>query len=150
MAQHDDDPSVPLQHRHDAEGARYRRWRDHHPGGTWDRYQLERPHAPSLKDLLPREPPSREAQQEGFRREHDTGDLDPKERDLLAIGIAPRLTPRRILQRFGGITGIVLMLFAGVIGVKLSPLAALPLGLVGLALFGYELFRPRPKRKKKG
>ncbi len=149
MTRRDDDLATPIEHRFDAEGSRFAEWREKHPGGTWEGYQREKQRRGSLSDFAPREAPSPEAQQRGFRREHDTGDLDAEERALLEVGIAPRLTPRRVLQRFGGITGIFLLVFALLIGVTSSVAVASPFGLVGLGLVLYDLFRPRPKPTKR-
>ena len=148
MTRSDDDEATPIAHRFDGEGERFREWRRDHPGGTWDGFQREKRRRGKWSDFMPREAPSAEAQQRGFRREHDTGDLDARERELLAVGIAPRLTPRRVLRRFGGIAGIVLLLGGTLIGVTQSVLVALPIAIVGLALVLYELFRPREAPSK--
>ncbi|MDQ3035805.1 MAG: hypothetical protein M3Y87_25605 [Myxococcota bacterium] len=43
-----------------------------------------------------------EAERRLFRADHDAGDLDARERELLAIGVAPALT-----RREGGVGGIL-------------------------------------------
>lgn len=142
MGRREDDEETPLQHRHDAEGAQFRRWREHHPGGSWERFERDR-RQPSASS----EPLSPEAAQRAFRRDHDTGDLDAEERAQLAIGIAPALTPWRILVRFGGVLGMVLMLTSMWIGRGLL-WVSVPLGLVGLGLFLFALFGPTGGRSK--
>lgn len=149
MSRFDDDHATPIEHRHDAEGKRFRHWREKHPHGTWTSYQREKKARGSLSDLRPREPLPPEAEQRLFHVEHDTGDLDAGEREMLAIGVAPALTPKRFAQRFGGAVGILLVMLAMFIAHSGSWLVALPLGVVGVGLFMLTLLRPTPKRRTK-
>lgn len=155
MSRIEDDLATPIEHQHDAEGARFRDWRQTHPGQSWDAYQRAKKTRGSLGDLAPRAPLSPEAEQRAFRRDHDTGDLDARERELLSVGIAPALTPARFARRFGGIVGVLLLMLSFVVGKVFSWLVAIPFGVLGLGVFLVALFqpgttsdKPHPKRKR--
>ena len=142
----EDNLQIPFEHWYDAEGTRFRRWREEHPGATWDAYQRHKALAGSPSDLLPREPLSPEAARRALRADHDTGDLDARERELLDVGIAPPLTLQRIVLRFGGLLGVLSMFAAWGLS-HLSMWLAVPVGLAGLVTFLVALFRPLPTAK---
>ncbi len=70
------------------------------PNGSWDEFAQRRMLVVGTAPLPPRER-TREEELALWLAEHDTGDLNAEERQQLSIGIAPRLTPRRFLLRFG-------------------------------------------------
>ncbi len=75
------------------------------PNGSWDDFARSRMLFPGTAPLPQRER-TREEELALWLAEHDTGDLNAEERQQLSIGITPRLTPRRLLLRFGPTLGM--------------------------------------------
>lgn len=136
-----DEHVIPEEHRHGLEGRRFREWRETHPHGTWREFQHDRRMNPTLGEMMQREPLTPEQEQRAFLRDHDTGDLDERERQLLSIGIAPAMTPRRLLGRLGHMIGLAMMALGFALW-GVSALAALLVGITGLALFITLLVAP--------
>jgi hypothetical protein len=93
----EDDPQVPLAHRHDAEGRRYARWKERGGIGGWNDYQRWKSSQRAL--LEPASEATPEQRAAAFRRDNAWGDLSDEERAMLEVGVAPRLTGARLLRR---------------------------------------------------
>jgi hypothetical protein len=133
------DLEIPLAKQGTPEAAAFRRWRRNHAGGSWERFEHE-PRSGGIDAVLREHAKTPEQRGAEFRRDHDTGDLSDRERALLSAGIAPPITPRRVVVRFGGIGGVALVVVGGVLGLGAQLVAAgIACAVLGVALFAAHI-----------
>ncbi len=161
MDEHEyDNAGVPIPFRHTALGTEFLDRRTLEPSLSWEGFLFR---AETAGKTLPGGPwaPAPERTPEQQRAEwleaHKHGDLTQSERELLSVGIAPALTPARVLKKHGRdalFLGLMLALGLagwshGAVGFIVAVFGFMVLGVVGAAVSeGFELRRKRREEER--
>ena len=161
MDEHEyDNAGVPHRFRRTALGTEFLYRRRFEPSLEWGMFLFQAEAAGKTLHGGPWDPaPERtpEQQRAEWLEAHKHGDLTKSERELLAVGIAPALTPARFLKKHGRdalFLGLALALglvgwSLGAVGFIVAVFGFMVLGVVGVGVsVGFELRRKRRKEER--